>query len=84
MRQDADFFGEIEPELIYIAKRLHEAQAVEDLLLAAEVDYLVEPDRYRGGFIFQSERIGAFFYVHPESAARARELLTSRGYRLPE
>ena len=81
MRQDADFFGEIEPELIYIAKRLHEAQAVEDVLMAAEV---VEPDRYRGGFIFQSERIGAFFYVHPEAAARARELLTSRGYRLPE
>ncbi|MBI1895281.1 MAG: hypothetical protein HYZ57_19550 [Acidobacteria bacterium] len=81
MRQPADHFGDRELSLLYVAKRLKEALALEEVLTAAGVDYLVEPDRYRGGIIFVQERIGAFFYVDPERLAGARELLRSRGYK---
>ncbi|MBI1787228.1 MAG: hypothetical protein HYR60_06710 [Acidobacteria bacterium] len=81
MRQDADFFALTEPDLIYVARRLREAQALEEVLTQAGLDYLVEPDLYRGGFIFQSQRIGAFFYVHPDLSAQARELLLRNGYK---
>jgi hypothetical protein len=81
MKQEADFFNGKEPALLYIAKRLKEALALEQVLTQAGVDYGVEPDRYRGGFIFQSERVGAFFYVLEEAQEIAREVLRSHGYR---
>ena len=81
MKQDADFFEGKEPSLIFIAKRLKEALKLEQILTNAGVDYGVEPDRYRGGFVFQSERIGAFFYVPEEAAEAARQVLTTHGYR---
>jgi hypothetical protein len=70
-----------ETVLIYIAKRLKEALALEEVLTAAGVEYDVEPDTYRGGLIFASERIGAFFYVLPEDAERAREILRHNRYK---
>jgi hypothetical protein len=81
MNQAPDFFEGKEPTLIYIAKRLKDALKLEQILTDAGVEYGVEPDRYRGGFVFQSERIGAFFYVLEESAEAARQILTSHGYR---
>ena len=81
MKQDADFFEDKEPALIYIAKRLRDALKLEEILTKAGVDYGVEPDRYRGGFVFQTERIGAFFYVPEEAAEAARAVLTDNGYR---
>jgi hypothetical protein len=82
MKQDADFFEGKEPVLIYIAKRLKDALKLEQILTAAGVDYGVEPDRYKGGFIFQSERVGAFFYVPEEGAEAARLALVENGYRV--
>ncbi|MEO7650696.1 MAG: hypothetical protein ABIZ80_09520 [Bryobacteraceae bacterium] len=84
MKRDADFFGDNEPQLIYIAKKLRESLALEDVLTKGGIDYLVEPDRYRGGFIFQSERIGAFFYVLPEHVEPARTLMVSHRYKALE
>ncbi len=81
MKQDADFFEGKNPSLIYIAKKLRDALALEQILTQAGLDYGVEADNYRGGFIFQSERIGAFFYVLEESAEIARRVLTINGYR---
>jgi hypothetical protein len=81
MRQDPDFFGDTELSLLYIAKKLKEALAVEDVLTKAKLEYLVEPDTYRGGIIFASERIGAFFYVMPESLEQAQEVLTANSYK---
>ncbi len=81
MRQTAEFFGERELALIYIAKKLREALKLESVLTAAGYDYLVEADKYRGGFIFQTERVGAFFYVDPAVEQVARELLAANGYR---
>lgn len=81
MRHDEDYFGQQELALLYIAKRLSEAKKMETLLTEAGIDYLVEPDTYRGGFLFVSERIGAFFYTTDELTGRARELLKSSGYK---
>ena len=81
MRREAEFFEDQEVELVYIAKRLREALALEELLTSAGIDYLVETDQYFGGFIFQRTRIGAFFSVSPEAALAARQLLERNGYR---
>jgi hypothetical protein len=81
MRRDDAFFGDQELVLIYIAKRLKEAQKLESILDAAGIDYLVEPDTYRGGFIFVSERIGAFFYTTDALTPLARQAMTAAGYR---
>lgn len=80
MKQDATFFEDRDPVLIYIAKRLKEALRLETLLDTAGLDYGVEADEYRGGIIFRTTRAGAFFYVLPEAAAAAQELLRRNGY----
>jgi hypothetical protein len=80
MRQDPSFFDDHNPRLIYIAKKLKESLTVELLLSENEVDYGVETDNYRGGYVFQTERVGVFFYVRPDAEDRARDLLTKNGY----
>jgi len=81
MKRDADFFDGREPSLLYIAKKLKDALALEQVLTSAGIDYGVEADRYRGGFIFQSERVGAFFYVLEEALEPARRVLVDNGYK---
>jgi hypothetical protein len=80
VRQEPDFFGEAELSLLYIAKKLKESLALEKLLIEQSIDYLVEPDTYRGGLIFASERVGAFFYVAPDQLEKARSVLVTNGY----
>lgn len=80
MRRDPEFFGEEELALVYIAKRLKDALKIEAAMDAAGLDYLVEADSYRGGLIFQTERVGAFFYVAPGKEPEARGVLTSLGF----
>ena len=81
MRRDANYFGDQELELVYIARRLKDALKVEALLTDSGVEYAVETDTYHGGIIFRSERVGAFFYVAPEASAGARQLLENSGRR---
>ncbi|MEZ5399517.1 MAG: hypothetical protein R2729_07590 [Bryobacteraceae bacterium] len=81
MRREPDYFEERPLELVYIAKKLREALAVEELLTANEIDYLVEVDYYTGGLIFRSERAGAFLYVEESKLEPTAELLRSKGYR---
>ncbi len=81
MRREEAFFGEQELILLYIAKRLREAKALEELLTGVGIDYLVEADLYMGGFLFRRALHGAFFYVPSADDARARELLAAHGYR---
>lgn len=71
MKQDAAFFEGKEPVLIYIAKKLKEALRLETALTEEGIDYGVEADEYRGGVLFRSARVGAFFYVLPETAQAA-------------
>ncbi len=80
MRRDPDFFGDHELALIYIAKKLKEALRLEKILTDAGVDYLVEPDKYSGGIIFRSERVGAFFYVEEAARGVADDVMTRNGF----
>jgi hypothetical protein len=81
MRQAPEYFGDEDLVLLYVAKKLKEALALEKLFGDAGLDYLVEPDKYRGGILFVSERVGAFFYVAPNDAETARQLMVSDGYK---
>ena len=80
MKQDASWFEDVEPHLVFVAKRLADAIALESLFTAAEVDYAVEADEYQGGVIFKSTRIGAFFYVRPEDRPQAETVMLENGY----
>ena len=81
LKQEATFFEGKDPSLIYIAKRLREALRLESVLTAGGVDYGVEADEYRGGIIFRSVRVGAFFYVLPETVSAAHEIMRRNGYK---
>ena len=81
MRRQPEFFGDKDLALVYIAKRLKEALRLEEVLTAAGLDYAVETDTYRGGMIFVSERVGAFFYVDPDTEAQVRELMRANRFR---
>ena len=84
MRRDASFFEDQEMDLIYIAKKLREALRLETALTESGIEYAVEPDKYSGGVLFMSERIGAFFYVLPEALEQAREIMRQHGFKLQE
>ena len=84
MRHDASFFEDQEMDLIYIAKKLKEALRLESALTESGIEYAVEPDKYSGGVLFMSERIGAFFYVLPESLQQAREIMRQHGFKFQE
>ena len=81
MRREPEFFGERELDLVYIAKRLNDALRLESALTDSGVDYAVETDKYSGGVIFRSERMGAFFYVLPEAIEQTREVMRQHGFR---
>jgi len=68
-------------DLVYIAKKLQEALRLESAFTESGVDYAVETDKYSGGVIFRSERVGVFFYVLPEAADQARLVMRERGFR---
>jgi hypothetical protein len=80
MKKEADYFDGVEPELIFVAKRLRDATSLESVLTAAGIDYAVEPDQYEGGIIFKTMRVGAFFYVRPESREKAVAIMLEKGY----
>lgn len=82
MRREADFFGDREMDLVYIAKKLEEALRLESVFTESGVDYAVETDKYSGGVIFRSERVGAFFYVLPEDASQALAVIERHGFRI--
>lgn len=75
MKQEASYFDDKSPELIYIAKKLRDALRLESVLTDAGIDYGVETDEYKGGIVFSSVRTGAFFYVLPEMLPAAREIM---------
>ncbi len=81
MRRDPEFFRDAELTLVYIAKRLKEALRLEEVLTGAGHEYVVETDTYRGGMIFVSERVGAFFYIAPATEAAVRDLMRDNRFR---
>lgn len=81
MRREPEDFGDQDLHLVYVARKLAEALRVEEALTTAGFDYLAEPDTYKGGVVFQSERVGVFFYVEPASEPGARAALERGGFR---
>src|ERR687887_617697 len=81
MRREPAFLDGQDGVLVYIAKKLKESLALEELLTASGVDYVVEVDYYLGGLIFRRSRAGAFFYVPKDAAERTREVMLENGYR---
>lgn len=81
MHREKEFFDDQDLDLLYIAKRLKEALRLEEVLTAAGLEYVVEPDTYMGGLIFRSARVGAFFYVLPGDVPSARKIMTENGFR---
>lgn len=81
-RRESEHFDDVEPVLVYMARKLRHALRVEALLTGAGIDYAIETDTYTGGFIFRTERTGAFFYVAPTDETRARGVLEREGYEL--
>jgi hypothetical protein len=80
MKQDPSFFENKDAALVYIAKKLKDALRLESIFTESGLDYGVEADEYRGGVIFRSVRAGAFFYVLPQTADAARDLMQRHGY----
>ena len=80
MRREAEFFGNRELILVFMAKRLKEARAVEKLLDEAGFNYAIETGHYQSGLLFRSERVGAFFYVAPEEETDIRLLLQKNDF----
>lgn len=81
MKQEPDFFGDSELDLLYLARRLREALRIEKLLTEAGVDYLVETGPYVSGFLIKRELTGAYFYIAGPDLVRAQELLVKSGYK---
>jgi hypothetical protein len=81
MRQSAEFYGQRELNLLYMARRLREALKLEDLLTRSAVDYCVETGEYIGGFLFRRPLTGAFFYVAPEDLGSSRQLLIDNHFK---
>lgn len=86
MRRDAEWFGDDEVELVQLSRKLREAKAVEAALDEAGVDYAVEADEYQATMllVFPVTRVGAYFYVRPPDAARARDVLREGGFEVME
>lgn len=81
MKRDPDFFGDEELLLLFIGSRLRDAKRLEERLTAAGIDYLIEVDHYKGGFLFPSMRAGAFFYCREPDVARAKAEVLASGFR---
>jgi hypothetical protein len=81
MRREPDFFGEEELVLVFVARRLKHALAVEKIFGDCALDYALETAPYQSGLLFRSVRIGVLFYVTPETEDRARALLREHGFK---
>jgi len=66
---------------IYVARTLDDAQRLEAVFTSAGIEYDVEPDTYQGGIVFRSARVGAFFYVDPESRDRAAAVMLENNFK---
>jgi len=82
MRREPEFFDEQELILIYMARRLKHALAVEKILDEGDVDYVLETGPYLSGLLFRTTKVGVYFYATSAEEKRVRELLSSRGYKL--
>jgi hypothetical protein len=81
MRREAEFFEDGELDLLYMARTLRDSLKLERILGEAGIEYLVETGTYTAGFLIKRDLTGAFFYVTPGDAPRAREILARSKYK---
>jgi hypothetical protein len=81
MRREPDFFEDQELILIYMARRLKNALAVERIFTDGGVDYHLETGPYQSGLLFRTTKVGVFFYSRLQDAELARSLLLKNGYK---
>ena len=81
MKREPEFFEDQELVLVFVAKRLKEALALEKVLDEDEMDYAVVPTPFVSGLLFPFQRVGAFFYVAPQSADGARAAMAKQGFK---
>jgi hypothetical protein len=81
MRREPDFFEDQELVLVYMARRLKHALAVEKIFDSGGLDYLLETGHYQSGLLFRTTKVGVYFYAAPQEEQRARALLQERGYK---
>jgi len=80
MKKEPEYFEGREAQLVYIAKKLRDATRLEEVLTVAGLDYGVETDEYHGGVIFRRTRVGAFFYVLPETVDAVHRVMEANGF----
>jgi len=81
MRRNSEHFGDLELDLLYMARRLPDALRLEEVLTAAGVDYLIETGTYTAGFLMKRDLTGAFFYVAPKDLAASQILLSEHHFK---
>jgi hypothetical protein len=81
MRREPEFFEDQELVLVYMARRLKHALAVEKIFEECKMDYALETGPYQSGLLFRTTKVGVYFYVMPQEEERARALLQERGYK---
>ncbi len=79
MRREPEFFEDQELVLVYMARRLKHALAVEKAFNEGSLDYVVETGPYQSGLLFRTTKVGAYFYVMPQEEERAHSLLHKCG-----
>ena len=67
-------------EQIFLARKLREAQDVENLLTHAGIEYAIEVEAYARSFLFGTIRYGAAFYVASAKAPDCRRRLLDAGF----
>ena len=82
MRRPPEFFDDRDITLVHVAGTLRRALRLERLLTENGIDYAVETDRYMSGFLFMTEKTGAFFYVLATDSGRARQLLRKNRFKV--
>ena len=82
MRRDPDFFGETELVLVYMAKRLKHALAIEKIFDEGGVDYFLETGSYLSGLLFRTSKVGVYFYTTAPDEKHALALLAACGFRV--
>jgi len=81
MRREPNYFGEEELALVYLARRLKDALAVEQIFDVSGLDYALETGPYQSGLLFRSSKVGVYFYVRPQDAEQALTALSQHGRR---
>ena len=82
MRRESEFFEDQELILVYMARRLKHALAIEKILNESDVDYFLETGPYQSGLLFRTTKVGVYFYTTSEQEDRARALLSVHRYKI--